>query len=77
MWSKETLLGGRRINTSGMLRRIGSVAQDYSPTDRMKVILSAVAIVTLLAKLSRAGYTNFSEVPLYGLSPPVYPTRKH
>jgi beta-glucosidase len=26
---------------------------------------------------SSQGYTNQSEVPLYGLSPPVYPTRKH
>ena len=23
------------------------------------------------------GYTNESEVPLYGLSPPVYPTREY
>jgi hypothetical protein len=39
---------------------------------------SAVAVsVALLPNLAVSqGYTNESEVPLYGLSPPVYPTRK-
>ncbi|CZR58345.1 probable beta-glucosidase-related glycosidases [Phialocephala subalpina] len=40
----------------------------------MKVLLSVAAVVTLFAKHAYAGYTNVSEVPLYGLSPPVYPT---
>ncbi|TVY84071.1 putative beta-glucosidase M [Lachnellula suecica] len=32
------------------------------------------AVATTLLTLTEAGYTNESEVPLYGLSPPVYPT---
>jgi hypothetical protein len=44
---------------------------------RMKVFLSVAAVVALLSNQSFAGWTNVSEVPLYGLSPPIYPTRKH
>jgi beta-glucosidase len=39
---------------------------------------SALAVsIALFADISAAqGYTNQSEVPLYGQSPPVYPTRE-
>lgn len=40
---------------------------------------SALALgIALFPGLSVSqGYTNESEVPLYGLSPPVYPTREY
>ncbi|TVY91186.1 putative beta-glucosidase M [Lachnellula willkommii] len=40
----------------------------------MKSSLCVLAITALLVNQAQAGYTNVSEVPLYGLSPPIYPT---
>ena len=37
----------------------------------------AVAGAALAAGANALTYTNVSEVPLYGLSPPVYPTREY
>jgi hypothetical protein len=37
----------------------------------------AVSIALLPSLSLSQGYTNESEVPLYGLSPPVYPTREY
>jgi hypothetical protein len=37
----------------------------------------AVSVTLLPNSVVSQGYTNQSEVPLYGLSPPVYPSRKH
>ena len=44
----------------------------------MKFILSALPaiILSFCPFTTGQGYTNESEVPYYGLSPPVYPTRK-
>lgn len=41
----------------------------------MKTSFYIAAATALLVNHAKAGYTNVSEVPLYGLSPPVYPTR--
>lgn len=44
----------------------------------MKTFLSgAGALLSLASCLNALTYTNVSEVPLYGQSPPVYPTRQH
>jgi beta-glucosidase len=37
--------------------------------------LIALSIALYADQSLSQGYTNESEVPLYGLSPPVYPTR--
>jgi hypothetical protein len=42
----------------------------------MKTSLLLPTAVLLLERVIASGYTNVSEVPYYGLSPPVYPTRK-
>ena len=42
----------------------------------MKLSSSILVAASVLAPSSLAAYTNESEVPYYGLSPPVYPTRK-
>jgi hypothetical protein len=36
----------------------------------------AVSVALFSSPSVSQGYTNQSEVPLYGLSPPVYPTRE-
>lgn len=38
--------------------------------------LIALSIALYADQSLSQGYTNESEVPLYGLSPPVYPTRR-
>lgn len=49
-----------------------------SPTGEHEVFLSGAGASLSLTSCSKAlTYTNVSEVPLYGLSPPVYPTRQY
>lgn len=40
----------------------------------MRSSIFAAGLAVAIANQALAGYTNVSEVPLYGLSPPVYPT---
>lgn len=40
----------------------------------MHFLAGVLALASIASGLS---YTNVSEVPYYGLSPPVYPTRKY
>lgn len=42
----------------------------------MKTTSFTAVVTALLLGSAEAAWTNVSEVPLYGLSPPVYPTRK-
>lgn len=43
----------------------------------MKGFVGSLAVLLSVAvEVSAISYTNVSEVPFYGLSPPVYPTRK-
>lgn len=43
----------------------------------MAKLLSLVgALLPFVPQTQAQGYTNASELPYYGLSPPVYPTRK-
>jgi hypothetical protein len=43
----------------------------------MRSFITAAGVLLSVASTAQAiGYTNESEVPLYGQSPPVYPTRK-
>lgn len=43
----------------------------------MKASSCVAAAVTLLSKFTNAADANITEVPFYGLSPPVYPSRMY
>lgn len=57
--------------------KIDALFEQYQPFHTMKVLSSALSAAILQGTLGAAqGYTDESEVPYYGLSPPVYPSRK-
>jgi hypothetical protein len=54
--------------------RTGFIAFEIRKMKTLNVVALSVAFLPTLAVSQ--GYTNDSEVTLYGLSPPVYPSRK-
>lgn len=57
--------------------KVDALFEQYQPFHTMKVLSSALSAAILQGTLGAAqGYTDESEVPYYGLSPPVYPSRK-
>ena len=63
--------------TRGGNWKVEALFEQHQPFHTMKVLSSALSAAILQGTLGAAqGYTDESEVLYYGLSPPVYPSRK-